>query len=69
MLLNALPSGVEVGVVAMAATAAVAQAPSRNREGVASAIDRLKPQGGTALGGSADRAATLLPEIPPTRHS
>ncbi|MGO4763206.1 VWA domain-containing protein [Cupriavidus sp. 2KB_3] len=63
VLLNAQPSGVKVGVVAMAATAAVAQAPSRNREDVASAIDRLKPQGGTALGnGLLIALTTLLPE-------
>lgn len=63
VLLDAQPSGVKVGVVAMAATAAVAQAPSRNREDVASAIDRLKPQGGTALGnGLLIALTTLLPE-------
>ena len=63
VLLDAQPSGVKVGVVAMAATAAVAQAPSRNREDVATAIDRLKPQGGTALGnGLLIALTTLLPQ-------
>jgi Ca-activated chloride channel family protein len=47
----------------MAGTAAVAQAPSRAREAVASAIGRLQPQGGTALGnGLLIALTTLLPQ-------
>lgn len=63
VLLDAQPAGVSVGVVAVAGTAAVAQAPSRAREAVATAIDRLQPQGGTALGnGLLIALTTLLPQ-------
>ncbi|MGY2490420.1 VWA domain-containing protein [Cupriavidus sp. CP313] len=63
VLLDALPAGVRVGVVAMAGTAAVAQAPSRSKDAAATAIDRLKPQGGTALGnGLLIALTTLLPQ-------
>lgn len=63
VLLDALPAGVSVGVVAMAGTAAVAQAPSRSKDAAATAIDRLKPQGGTALGnGLLIALTTLLPQ-------
>ncbi|BDB26753.1 VWA domain-containing protein [Cupriavidus sp. P-10] len=63
VLLADQPSSVSVGVVAMAGTAAVAQAPSRSKDDVAAAIERLKPQGGTALGNGLLIALTaLLPE-------
>lgn len=63
VLLNAQPAGVSVGVVAMAGTAGVAQAPSRRKDDVATAIDRLQPQGGTALGnGLLTALTTLLPQ-------
>lgn len=63
VLLEAQPSGVRVGVVALAGTAAVAQAPSRRKQDVATAIDRLQPQGGTALGnGVLIALTTLLPQ-------
>lgn len=66
VLLQAQPSGVRVGVVAMAGTAAVAQAPSRRKDDVAAAIDRLQPQGGTALGnGLLIALTTLLPQTIP----
>jgi Ca-activated chloride channel family protein len=56
------PVGVSVGVVSVAGTAAVAQAPSRRKEDVAAAIDRLQPQRGTALGnGLIIALTTLLP--------
>ncbi|PLQ00545.1 vWA domain-containing protein [Cupriavidus pauculus] len=64
VLLDAQPSGVSMAVVAMAGTAAVAQAPSRRKDDVAAAIDRLKPQGGTALGnGLLIALTTLMPEL------
>ena len=44
------PSQVKVGVVTMAATAAVAQSPTIKREDIIGAIDRVKLQNGTALG-------------------
>lgn len=66
VLVNAQPAGVSVGVVAMAGTAAVAQAPSRRKDDVATAIDRLQPQGGTALGnGLLIALTTLLPQTAP----
>ncbi len=63
VLLDAQPAGVSVGVVAMAGTAALAQAPSHSKDDVAAAIEGLKPQGGTALGnGLLIGLTTLLPE-------
>ena len=63
ILLDAQPPGVSVGIVALAGTAAVAQAPSRRKDEVAKAIDRLQPQGGTALGnGLVIALTTLLPK-------
>nr|WP_217435515.1 VWA domain-containing protein [Cupriavidus gilardii] len=59
-LLDAKPAGVSVGLVAMAGTSAVAQAPSRRKQDVATAIDRLQPQGGTALGNGLLIALTAL---------
>jgi len=62
-LVAAQPAGVSVGVVAMAGTAAVAQPPSRSKDDVAAAIDRLQPQRGTALGnGLIIALKTLLPQ-------
>ncbi|QEI08211.1 VWA domain-containing protein [Pigmentiphaga aceris] len=64
VLLDAQPAGVSVGVVALAGTAAVAQAPSRKKDDVMKAIDRLQPQGGTALGnGLLIAITTLLPKL------
>ncbi len=44
------PRDVRIGVVGVAAAAAVVQSPTNNREDIAAAIDRLEPQRGTALG-------------------
>ncbi|WP_066741326.1 VWA domain-containing protein [Cupriavidus sp. D384] len=64
VLLDAQPAGVSTGVVAMAGTAAVAQAPSRHKDDVAAAIDKLQPQGGTALGnGLLIALTTLMPQL------
>jgi Ca-activated chloride channel homolog len=64
VLLDAQPAGVSTGVVAMAGTAAVAQAPSRRKDDVAAAIDKLQPQGGTALGnGLLIALTTLMPQL------
>ena len=48
--IEAQPSNVRIGVVAVAASAAVVQSPTNNREDLFSAIDRLETQRGTALG-------------------
>jgi Ca-activated chloride channel family protein len=44
------PRNVRIGVVGIAASAAVVQSPTDNREEILQAIDRLEPQRGTALG-------------------
>lgn len=57
------PANVRVGVVAIAATATLVQSPTRSREDVVKAIDRLQPQRGSALGsGLVIALATLVPE-------
>ncbi len=48
--IEAQPSNVRIGVVAVAASAAVVQSPTDNREDIVAAIDRLETQRGTALG-------------------
>lgn len=64
VLVNAQPARVSTGVVAMAGTAALAQAPSRRKDEVTMVIDRLQPQGGTALGNGLLIALTaLLPQL------
>ena len=58
-----LPSRVRVGVVAIAAAAAVVQSPTGSREEVFQAIDRFQLQRGSAIGsGLIISLATLLPE-------
>jgi Ca-activated chloride channel homolog len=57
------PDKVRVGVVTMAATAAMVQSPTNKREDVIDAIERVKLQNGTALGsGIVIALTTLLPE-------
>jgi Ca-activated chloride channel family protein len=57
------PPNVRVGVVAIAATAVLVQSPTRSREDIHAAIDRLRPQRGSALGsGVLIALATLVPE-------
>jgi Ca-activated chloride channel family protein len=57
------PRHVRVGVVAVAAAAAVVQSPTTNREELVQAIDRLQLQRGSALGsGLIIALATLLPD-------
>ena len=47
---DAQPRHVKVGVVGIAASAALVQSPTDNREDIVAAIERLEPQRGTALG-------------------
>jgi Ca-activated chloride channel family protein len=57
------PSYVRIGVVSFAATAAVVQAPTHNRDDIVSAIDRFQLQRGTAIGsGIIVSLATLFPD-------
>jgi Ca-activated chloride channel family protein len=58
-----LPGRIRIGVVAVAAAAAVVQSPTGNREEVIQAIDRFQLQRGSAIGsGLIISLATLLPE-------
>jgi len=58
-----LPSGVRVGVVSFAGTAAVVQPPTHSREDVVAAIDRFQLQRGTAIGsGIILSLATIFPD-------
>jgi Ca-activated chloride channel family protein len=58
-----LPSNVRVGVVSFAATAAVVQTPTYNREDIVAAIDRFQLQRGTAIGsGIIVSLATIFPD-------
>ncbi|MGE5301879.1 MAG: VWA domain-containing protein [Alphaproteobacteria bacterium] len=57
------PSYVRIGVVSFAATAAVVQAPTHNRDDILAAIDRFQLQRGTAIGsGIIVSLATIFPE-------
>lgn len=59
----AQPQATHIGVVAFAASAALVQAPSRNRTDIMSAIERLQLQYGTAIGsGLLVSLATLFPD-------
>lgn len=60
---QSLPANIRVGIVSFAGTAALAQAPTRNRESVYAAIDRFQLQGGTAIGsGIVVALSTLFPD-------
>ena len=57
------PDHVRIGVVGIAAAAAVVQSPTTKREDVLSALERLEPQRGTALGsGLVISLDTALPD-------
>ncbi len=47
---NEQPDSVRIGVVGIAAAAAVVQSPTTKREDILAALERLEPQRGTALG-------------------
>ena len=58
-----LPAMVRVGIVSFAATAALVQPPTSERDAVFAAIDRFQLQSGTAIGSAIVVAlATLFPE-------
>jgi Ca-activated chloride channel homolog len=57
------PQATHIGVVAFAASAALVQAPTRNRDDVVNAIERLQLQYGTAIGsGILVSLATIFPD-------
>lgn len=61
--LDEQPRKVRIGVVSVAASAAVAQSPTDDRENILKAMDQFQLQRGTALGsGIVISLATLLPE-------
>jgi len=56
------PDHVKIGIVAIAGTAAVTQSPTRNREDLVQALDRIQLQRGTAIGsGLLISLVTLMP--------
>lgn len=62
-LIDAMPSTAMIGLVSMSANAALVQAPTRRKEELHTALDRLALQPGSALGsGLAMGMAHLLPE-------
>jgi len=57
------PADVRIGIVSFAGTASVVQSPTRNRDDLVAAIDRLQLQRHTAIGsGIIVSLATLLPD-------
>lgn len=61
--IDGLPAHVRMGLVSVAATASLAQSPTKDREALRQAIDRLDAQRGTALGsGIVISLATLRPD-------
>lgn len=56
------PNGVKIGVVSFSDFGALVQAPTRDKELVQKAIDRLKPQRGTNIGGGLQTALDALYE-------
>src|SRR5512136_3222208 len=57
------PRGTRIGVVTFAGTAAIAQAPTDNREDIVAAIDRFQLQRATAIGsGIILSLATIFPD-------
>jgi len=64
------PHGTRIGVVTFAGTAAVAQAPTNNREEILAAIDRFQMQRATAIGsGILMSLKAIFPEVEFDLHS
>jgi Ca-activated chloride channel family protein len=58
------PSSARIGLVSFAATASVVQPPTRDRESILAAIDRLQLQRGTAVGsGILVSLKTIFPDV------
>ncbi|MGB5079754.1 MAG: VWA domain-containing protein, partial [Burkholderiales bacterium] len=55
-----LPSGIRVGIVTFAGTAAIVQTPTQNRGDLIAAVDRFELQRGTATGSGLLMALSLL---------
>ena len=54
------PASIRLGVVAFAESGVITQQPTTDRDAVLAAIDRLTPQGGTALGRGIQTALSLI---------
>lgn len=65
---NALPPGVQLGLVPFSTAARVAVAPTSDRAAVLSAIDRLRAGGGTATGDAIDLALEAIAALPPAAN-
>lgn len=59
------PPNVRIGVVAFSDTAAIVQTPTNDREAILSAIARLQPQRGTAIGRGILMSLDALVDTPP----
>jgi Ca-activated chloride channel family protein len=56
------PDGVKIGIVSFSDFGALVQAPTRDKDAVVKAIDRLRPQRGTNIGGGLQAALDALYE-------
>ncbi len=54
------PQGVQIGVVSFSDEASVIQTPTNNRDAIMEAIDRLQPEGGTAIGSALTTSVDTL---------
>jgi Ca-activated chloride channel family protein len=54
------PKGVKIGVVSFSDSGALVQAPTRDKEAVLKAVDRLRPQRGTNIGGGLQTALDAI---------
>ncbi len=63
------PDGVQIGVVSFSDEASVIQAPTNNRDAVMAAIDRLQPEGGTAIGSAIKTSLATLFGQPQTQDT
>lgn len=62
---DALPSGVQLGIVAFATHARVLVSPTSDRSTVLGAIDGLRAGGGTATGDAIDLSLSAITSLPP----
>jgi len=62
---NALPAGVQLGLVSFSSNARVLVAPTADRAAMVAAIDGLRAGGGTATGDALDLSLTAVEGVPP----
>ncbi|MEN3284635.1 MAG: Ca-activated chloride channel [Solirubrobacteraceae bacterium] len=61
---NAVPKGVNVGVMALSSKPRVLASPTRDRDAVNAALDQLTPRGGTGTGEAIQAATRILNRAP-----